>query len=283
MSNFEQITRTKIDQELLDEEVVGSGDIVISFGSLEEEWPYEIRTGLYPISRYPSGRILVGFSLPQDPDAGLVWTVFPENKKPEIHQIWVVEDLRRKGVAQQLVDIYEKFIDRPAVFKGPFSKAGSAFVSSLKKPPMNSNPNLWYRVDLPQAPQGHGLTTDFDDVSFTTYELEDGSWIVWSIDDDGKESDGVTLDSFADVRRSIETIMLAAANPSLQANPKRYIKAGAGALLGTVAGTLLGGLPGIALNHTALAAVGAQAGGILGAASGAVLADKIKLKSKLLR
>jgi hypothetical protein len=152
----------------------------------------------------------------------------------------------------------------------------------------------WYRQDFPDAPQGHALATDWNESQFLAWE-DLGAWKVKRIDRNGFETPIVTVSDFATVREQVEKAKGAYANPVEPAEPPhaRYLRAGVGALGGTVAGMLLGGLPGIIMKHSALAAVGAQVGGVVGAATGAVVADKLRednpspsissLKSKLLR
>ncbi len=150
----------------------------------------------------------------------------------------------------------------------------------------------WYRRDFADAPQGHVLATDWGDSTFMAWE--DQGWNIKRVDGSGFETPVVTVDDFATVRDQVEKAKKAYANPSAKKSKHgRYLRAGAGALGGTVVGMLLGGLPGILMKHTALATVGAQVGAVVGAATGAVVADRLRednpasdvsaLKSKLLR
>jgi hypothetical protein len=157
----------------------------------------------------------------------------------------------------------------------------------------------WYRQDFPSAPQGHALATDWGDSTFLAWE-DSGRWKVQRVDKSGFKTDVLAVDDFSVVREQVETAKRVYANPSPAPTPgapqsqhSRYVRAGVGALGGTVVGMLLGGLPGILAKHSALASVGAQVGGVVGAATGAVIADSLRkdasttsvdgLKSKLLQ
>lgn len=152
----------------------------------------------------------------------------------------------------------------------------------------------WYRQDFASAPQGHALATDWGDSTFLAWEGT-GCWKVQRVDKSGFETDVVVVENFATVREQVELAKKTYANPGQvpRAKHSRYVRAGVGALGGTVVGMLLGGLPGIIMKHSALATVGAQVGGVVGAATGAVLADKLRddnpapsiagLKNKLLQ
>lgn len=60
----------------------------------------------------------------------------------------------------------------------------------------------WKRVELDEAPQGHGLASG----NVVTFEREDGKWEVR-----GHQAEPVVLGSFLEVRRVVEG---RAANPS---------------------------------------------------------------------
>jgi predicted lipid-binding transport protein (Tim44 family) len=159
----------------------------------------------------------------------------------------------------------------------------------------------WYRLETPDAPQGHALARDWGESTFASYEQGDGSWVVWRIDtNSGYETPKAQVPEFADVRTSVDTAIQTyeqgrTANPRNPFSYERYLHPGVGALIGTVAGMLLGGLPGMLVNHGAVTMVGMQAGGVVGAALGAVAGESSRqhkeaerraiqgLKSKLLR
>jgi len=125
----ESVAEQKVKTPLVDEDVIDEGEVPIRLSGIDDPWPYVVTTGKYPISHFPSGRVLIGVDLPKHPDAGLVWTQFPDEGQ-RIHQIWVADDLRRAGVARQLVGLYRKHWGTP-LFIGPFSPSGEAFVASI--------------------------------------------------------------------------------------------------------------------------------------------------------
>lgn len=139
----------------------------------------------------------------------------------------------------------------------------------------------WYRIDLPEAPQGHGLACDWGSSRFVSHEQADGQWVLWRQDTSGYQTQKAVVPTFKDVRVSVDEAVRVyesrSSNPidltELNLPHTKYLRTGIGALIGAVVGIILGGLPGVLINHSALTVVGTQVGGILGAATGAVLAD----------
>lgn len=139
----------------------------------------------------------------------------------------------------------------------------------------------WTRIDLDQAPQGHGLARAWGEHEFVAFERNDGQWMVQRFDDGEPGSAPVLVDNFTSVRAHVDEAIHAydgarAPNPYV---PGMY-EIGMKAVVGTIAGLLLGGLPGVLLGSSPLTIVGVQAGGIAGGVTGAALAAQEERRAK---
>lgn len=104
-----------------------------------ESWDLHVMTGLMPMLDAPAGRIILGDV--QRPDAVLSWAT--EHGKPYVHNVWVADDLRGKGVARILYDAYRRHIAAHAVTVGPFSPAGYGMAQSLSDQVSRDPPKSW--------------------------------------------------------------------------------------------------------------------------------------------
>jgi hypothetical protein len=148
----------------------------------------------------------------------------------------------------------------------------------------------WYRIDFPQAPQGHALASRWGSSKFIAWEDING-WKVKRVDDNGYETAEADADDFTEVRQGVET-----AKTQLEANPQtqsqsQLWKVATGALLGSIGGTLAGNLLGRFSKSHSVRQGAERIGLILGATTGASIAGSLKrtrnpndeLKKKLLR
>lgn len=104
-----------------------------------ESWDLHVMTGLMPMLDAPAGRIILGDV--QRPDAVLSWAT--EHSKPYVHNVWVADDLRGKGVARILYDAYRRHVAAHAVTVGPFSPAGYGMAQSLSDQVSRDPPKSW--------------------------------------------------------------------------------------------------------------------------------------------
>ncbi len=150
----------------------------------------------------------------------------------------------------------------------------------------------WYRIDFPEALQGHALASKWGSSEFIAWEDSDG-WRVKRVDTNGYETSTAKAEDFAEIRKGVETAKAELeANPAVAAQPTNIRQVGTGALIGTLTGMVIGGLPGVLTKHGPLTTVGVAVGAVAGAATGAVVADRLRernagpnaaLKKKLLR
>lgn len=104
-----------------------------------ESWDLHVMTGLMSMLDAPAGRIILGDV--QRPDAVLSWAT--EHGKPYVHNVWVADDLRGKGVARILYDAYRRHVAAHAVTVGPFSPAGYGMAQSLSDQVSRDPPKSW--------------------------------------------------------------------------------------------------------------------------------------------
>lgn len=105
-----------------------------------EDWDLHVLEGTDISSGLlPSGRILIGDI--DRPDAVLSWST--QYNKPFVHNIWVAEDMRNRGVARILYDAFRRHVSDHVVSVGPWSPGGYETSKVLSDEVLLEPPEQW--------------------------------------------------------------------------------------------------------------------------------------------
>jgi hypothetical protein len=105
-----------------------------------EDWDLHVLEGTDISSGLlPSGRVVIGDI--GHPDAVLSWST--QYDKPFVHNVWVAEDLRKRGVARILYDAFRRHVSEHVVSVGPWSPGGYATSKALSDEVLLEPPEQW--------------------------------------------------------------------------------------------------------------------------------------------
>jgi len=141
----------------------GKGDYLTSVHVEDDYKRQGIATALYDFIEADLGRSLRPSPTYQTPDAQAFWrsrtssaeeetgdvvVTLPksfglEAWKPYVHNVWVADDMRGKGVARILYDVYRRHVAAHVVTVGPFSPAGYGMAQSLSDRVSRAPPKSW--------------------------------------------------------------------------------------------------------------------------------------------
>lgn len=154
-SAAEQVAR----RTLREEKTIAREDVEITLVRAvgPESWPLFVQQGFAEMLDLPAGRIVLGYL--DRPDAVLSWST--EHKRPYVHNLWVSDDMRGKGVARLLYDAFRRHVSPHAVSVGPFSPAGLSAAEALSDEVHDSPPKRWKRKK-PEAPPAEVSDIDVD-------------------------------------------------------------------------------------------------------------------------